>query len=95
MTMTDVLEVLISVHAHGIPGPNGVEFSVYFELSNIPRTGNVRFRVECGSGIAGRSGAWNVVEIGGAALGPKVTTRKALAEGVRPEPSIGREAYAR
>ena len=103
MTMTDVLTVLTSVHAHGTPGPNGVEFSVYFERSNLPRTGTVRFRVECGSGIAGRSNAWNVVELGGPALGPKVTTRRelraqvlaAMAEGIRPEPSPGREIYAR
>jgi hypothetical protein len=103
MNMTDVLEVLSSAHAHGTPGPNGVEFSVYFERSNLPRTGTVRFRVECGSGIAGRSGAWNVIEIGGPALGPKVKTRRALraqvlaamAEGIRPDPLPGREVYAR
>ena len=101
--MTDVLEVLTSVHVSGMPGPNGVEFSVYFDRSNLPRTGWVRFRVESGSGIAGRGHAWNVVEIGGSALGPKVTTRRALrvqvlaamAYGIRPELSPGREISAR
>lgn len=101
--MTDVLAVLASVHVHGKPGPNGVEFSVYFERSNLPRTGTVRFRVESGSGIAGRGDAWNVVEIGGDALGPKVRSRRslraqvlaAIAEGIRPEPAAGREVYAR
>lgn len=103
MNMTGVLAVLASVHEQGSPGPYGVEFSVYFDSSNLPRTGTVRFRVESGSGIAGRSNAWNVVEVGGPALGPKVTTRRALraqvlaamAEGIRPEPSPGREVYAR
>lgn len=103
MNMTDVMAVLASVHVQGSPGPNGVEFSVYFERSNLPRTGMVRFRIECGSGIAGRSNACNVVEIGSPALGPKVTNRRALraqilaamAEGIRPEPQSGREVYAR
>lgn len=101
--MADVLTVLDSVNQRGTPGPNGVEFSVYFERSNLPRTGTVKFRIECGSGVAGRSHAWNVVEIGGETLGPKVTTRRALrsqvlaamAEGIRPDPLPGREVYAR
>lgn len=104
MNMTDVVKLLSSLNVRGKPGPLGVSFSWYFERSNMGRTGEYHFRVQCGSGIAGRGDAWNVVTLpSGNALGPK-TRRKselrrqvleAIVEGVRPEPPPGYTVYAR
>lgn len=104
MNAADVVALLESVHTRATPTPNGVEFSVYFERGNLPRTGWVHFRVECGSGIAGRGDAWNVIELpSGPTIGPKVRSARllkqqvlaAMAEGIKPEPRPGRQIYAR
>lgn len=104
MTVADVIAVLEAVHCKPAPTPNGVEFSVYFERSNLPRTGWVHFRIECGSGIAGRGDAWNVIELpAGPTLGPKVRSVRllkrqileAMAEGIKPDPRPGFLVYAR
>jgi hypothetical protein len=105
MLASDVVGVLESVHVlkHKAT-PNGIEFSVYFERSNLPRTGWVHFRIECGSGIAGRGDAWNVIELpAGPTLGPKVRSARmlkqqvlaAMAEGIKPESRPGFKVYAR
>lgn len=102
--MHDVVDLLLSLHVRGEAGPLGVTFSWYFDRGNLSRNGRYVFRIESGSGIAGRGHAWNVCCLpGGSPLGPKVTTRAALrrqilaalAEGVRPEPRDGYEVYAR
>lgn len=105
MTMTDVVELLKSLHVKPSPGPLGVSFSWYFDRGCFPRGGTtVHYRIERGSGIGGRGNAWNVVELpSGPTLGPKVTAKRALksqilaaiAEGARPEPRDGYEIYAR
>lgn len=69
LAMSDVVSVLACAGLASSSGPNGVAFTA----------GGMRFRVESGSGIAGRGNAWNVVRVdSGEALGPKVTTRRAL-----------------
>jgi hypothetical protein len=82
-----------------------VAFSWYFDRGCFPRgETTVHYRIESGSGIAGRGNAWNVTELpSGPTLGPKVTTRSALrsqileaiAEGAKPEARDGFEVYAR
>lgn len=105
MTLKDVVNLLRSLHVKGDPGPQGVTFSWYFDRGCFPRAEiTVYYRIESGSGIAGRGNAWNVCELpSGAPLGPKVTTKSvlrkqvlaAIAEGTRPEPRDGYEVYAR
>jgi hypothetical protein len=93
VTMRDVVDLLTTLNVRCSAGPLGVAFSWYFDRGNLDREGRHHYRVESGSGIAGRGHAWNV----------KVTTRHALrhqvleilAEGPRPEARAGYEAYAR
>lgn len=104
MTMTDVVNLLVSLNVQPHATPDGVCFEWYFDHGCSHRNGRARFRVERGSGIAGRGDAWNVVELpGGVPLGPKVTTRAklrqqvlaAIAEGPRPPDRVGFQTYAR
>jgi hypothetical protein len=104
LTMSDVADLLTALNVRCSAGPLGVTFSWYFDSGNLDRHGRHRYRVESGSGVAGRGHSWNVVELpDGTPRGPKVTTRSALrrqvletlAEGPRPDPREGREAYAR
>jgi hypothetical protein len=104
LAMRDVVDLLTALNVRCSTGPLGVEFSWYFDHGNLDREGRHRYRVESGSGVAGRGHAWNVVELpAGTPRGPKVTTRLALrrqvletlAEGPKPEPDEGHEAYAR
>lgn len=72
MKMKDVVALCTKLGIACESGPLGVSFTTAYPPW-------VRFRVESGSGIAGRSEAWNVVELpAGKSLGPKVTTRAAL-----------------
>jgi hypothetical protein len=104
LTMRDVVDLLTALNVRGSAGPLGVAFSWYFDRGNLDREGRHHYRVESGSGVAGRGHAWNVVELPeGTPRGPKVTTRHALrrqvletlAEGPRPEPREDHETYAR
>jgi len=105
MNMTEVVELCRELHVKGVPGPYGVSFSWYFDAGCFPRASTtVHYRIENGSGIAGRGNAWNVYELpGGPTLGPKVTTKRelraqilaAIAEGARPADRDGFETYAR
>lgn len=104
MTMTDVVDLLASLCVKALPGPEGVEYSWYFDRGCYPKQGEYRYRVRSGSGIAGRGNAWNVCELpSGTPLGPKVTTRaklraqilSSMAEGPRPPDREGYETYAR
>lgn len=85
--MTDVVDLLTSLYIKAKPGPYGVEFEWYFERGNFSRTGDYKYRVERGSGIAGRGDAWNLHVLPGGGrnrdsthevCGPKVTTRALL-----------------
>ena len=104
MTMRDVVDLLTALNVRCSAGPLGVEFSWYFDDGNLDRKGRHHYRIESGSGVAGRGHAWNVVELPeGIPRGPKVTTRRALrrqvletlAEDPKPENRAGYEAYAR
>jgi len=99
MTMSDVVDLLTSLHVKSKPNPEGVDYSWYFDNGCFPKRGEYRYRVRSGSGIA-----WNVLELpSGAPLGPKVTTKDKLrrqilasmAEGPRPPERDGYETYAR
>lgn len=79
--MSDVVALCETLDLRCEPGPLGVAFSWFFEHddSTGAKTRRVDYRIECGSGIAGRGRAWNLVELpGGSPSGPKVTTRRAL-----------------
>jgi len=104
MNMTEVVELCRELHVKGVPGPYGVSFSWFFDHGCLHKNGKFHFRIENGSGIAGRGNAWNVYELpAGPTLGPKVTTKRelrpqilaAIAEGARPADRDGYETYAR
>ncbi len=104
MMMTDVVNLLASLHVKASPGPLGVTFEWYFDDGCYPKRGNYKYRVENGSGIAGRGGWWNVRELPeGTPLGPKVPSARllrrqilaAMAEGPRPPDRAGYETYVR
>lgn len=105
MKMSDVIDLCRALYVKAEPGPLGVSFSWYFDHGCFPRGGTtVHYRIESGSGIAGRGDAWNVIELpSGPTLGPKVTAKSALrrqileaiAEGTKPERRDGYEIYAR
>src|SRR5688572_1148901 len=98
MTMTDVVELLASLHVKGKPGPEGVEYGWHSDRgAELSRT---RFRIRSGSGIAGRGDAWNVTQLpNGPTLGAKTRRRRelrrqileSLADGVRPPDRDGYE----
>ena len=100
--MSDVVNLCATLNVKTTAGPLGVSFSWYFE--GLLRTGRAEFRIERGSGIAGRGDAWNVRELpSDPPIGPKVTTRRelrrqileAIAEPPKPEPRPELEIYAR
>jgi hypothetical protein len=104
VTIAEVIAILIGAGVQPQATPNGVEYSWYFDSGCMGRSGRHRFRVECGSGIGGRGGAWNVVDLpSGKPHGPKVTSGaelrrqvlESLAEGNRPDDRDGYETYAR
>jgi hypothetical protein len=104
MTMHDVVELLTALNVQSSAGPAGVTFSWYFDRGSLDREGRHHYRIERGSGIAGRGHAWNVVALPeGTPRGPKVTTRRllrrqvleTLAGGPKPEALAGFEIYAR
>ena len=88
MTMKDVVDLLTDLHIKAEPGPQGVEFSWYFDSpGGLGRIGRHRYRVESGSGIAGQGHAWNLHVLPGGGpnrnsghevCGPKVTRRLLL-----------------
>lgn len=88
MTMADVVALIESFGTRAKPGPYGVEFEWYFDSpGSLGRTGNYRYRVESGGGIAGRGGWWNLHVLPGGGpdrdstlevCGPKVPTRALL-----------------
>lgn len=81
LSMSDVVALCVALNIQCEPGPLGVSFSWFFEPDDPTRTrtGHVDYRIECGSGIAGRGRAWNLCELpSGSPSGPKVTTRRAL-----------------
>lgn len=103
MKMADVVELLADLCVRGEAGPQGVAFKWHFDRSNIPRTGTVKFRIERGSGIAGRGDAWGVVELPSGPSAPKTRSKRelrqqilaAIAEGEKPADRVGYETYAR
>jgi hypothetical protein len=104
MRMSDVVQLCTELCIKATPGPEGVEFSWFFDSPGQDgRTGSYRYRIRSGSGIAGRGHAWGLVELPAGPSQPKVTTRRALkrqlleaiVEGQRPEPREGFEVYAR
>lgn len=102
MRMSDVVQLCTDLCIKAEPGPLGVTF----RWSREGSTGSLErvwYRIECGSGIAGRGGAWGVVELPAGPAQSKVHARAALrqqlleimAEGTKPEPRAGFEIYAR
>jgi hypothetical protein len=90
MNMTEVVELCRELYVKGEPGPYGVTFSWYFDAGCSPRASTtVHYRIENGSGIAGRGYAWNVYELpAGPTLGPKVTTKRCAGRSSRPSQKV-------
>lgn len=101
LSMTDIVDLCTELCLKAEPGPLGVTFR--WSRGSYESMTRVWYRIERGSGIAGRGGAWGVCELPAGPTHPKVTTRRALrrqlleimAEGTKPEPRDGFEIYAR
>lgn len=76
LTMQRVCEILDAMGSRGTPGPLGVELPV--SVGNWHCRHVDMHRLECGSGIAGRSNKWRLVNISTGESSESVSTERGL-----------------